>query len=321
MENVKHPMFNWIPIKLVENENKIYFEWIYLSDLKIIDPFFDDTLAKCRSFAQNSTRFKVVSTVENLIQWSEELESVELKGLVFHVSRCGSTMLSQSLASSEENIMISEASILDQILRSEILSLAAKSQVLKSVIRLLAHKRFSQQKNTILKLDAWSIFKVDYLRKVFPEIPFALLYRNPAEVLRSHQKMSGMHMVPNIIPASVFGIKKNEMQELSLPQYRALVLEKYFKAFLDFYRKHNNVTLLNYNDGMKNVVEKFISFASLQYSDEETNIMLERLTKHSKNENVVFCGDSYEGDAVLANLANVNAVHEKLNAVYAGNPV
>ncbi|MFB9076942.1 sulfotransferase family protein [Flavobacterium procerum] len=321
MEKMKHPLFNWIPIKLVENENEIYFEWIYLSDLTLTDPFFDDTIAKCRAHSYNSKRFKLVSTVENLIEWSNEIESVELKALIFHVSRCGSTMLSQSLASSDENVMISEAGIIDQILRSEAFDLQSKSVLLKAVISLLGQKRFSEQKNIILKLDAWSVFVASYLRKLFPKIPFALLYRNPAEVLRSHQKNSGMHMVPNIIPASVFDITQSELHELSLPQYRALVLEKYFKAFLYFYGKDNNVTLLNYNEGMKNVVEKFISFAKLQYSDEEIEIMLERLNSHSKNRNEVFCGDSYEGDAVLANLMNVNALHEKLNAVFVGDVV
>ena len=95
--------------------------------LKYADPFFDETIAKCKSHPYNSNPFKVVSTVENLIDWSNELISVELKSLVFHVSRCGSTMLSQSLASSSENIMISEAPIIDQILRSDLFSLDKKT--------------------------------------------------------------------------------------------------------------------------------------------------------------------------------------------------
>lgn len=313
MENAKHLLANWIPVKLVQKDNESYVEWIYLSDLEFLDPFFDETIAKCKSHPYNSKSFKVLSTIENLINWSEELVSVELKALVFHVSRCGSTMLSQSLATSPENIMISEAPIIDQILRSDFLGLEKKAVLLKAVLRFFGQKRTAEQKNLILKLDAWSVFEADYLRAVFPEIPFALLYRNPGEVLRSHQKMMGMHMVPHLIPPAVFGITAKEIQEVSFQQYGALVLEKYFQAFLDFYERDTNVTMLNYNNGMANVVSHFLSFINVKYADAEIEKMFERLHKHSKDESVVFVGDSYKNDTLLLNLTNANILHEKLN--------
>ncbi len=49
MENLNHPLFNWIPYKLIEKDNEIYFEWIYLADIKYADPFFDESIAKCKS--------------------------------------------------------------------------------------------------------------------------------------------------------------------------------------------------------------------------------------------------------------------------------
>ncbi|KAF2342364.1 sulfotransferase family protein [Flavobacterium tistrianum] len=314
MEKIPHLISNWLPIKLIESENEVYFEWLYLSDIPFADPFFEETIAKCRSHSYNSKRFKLISTAENLIDWSKELDFVDLKGLVFHVSRCGSTMLSQSLATSPENIMVSEAPIIDEILRSDAFDEDTKTILLESVIRLLGQKRFPEQKNLIIKLDAWSIFKASYLRSVFPEIPFALLYRNPGEVLRSHQKMAGMHMVASIIPPSVFGITSKEIEEVNFRQYQALVLEKYFQGFLDFYEIDNNVIMLNYNDGMKNVIERFISFIDADFSESELNIMLERLKKHSKNENAVFIGDSYKDDVLSVDLNEVNLLYEKLNA-------
>ncbi|WP_281232240.1 sulfotransferase family protein [Flavobacterium gelatinilyticum] len=314
MEKTLHPLFNWIPIKLIEIDNEIYFEWIYLSNVPFAEPFFDETLAKCKSHEYNSKTIKLISTAENVIEWSKELVSVELKSLVFHVSRCGSTMLSQSLATSPENIMISEAPIVDQVLRSDAFGPDKKSILLQAVIALLGQKRFPEQKNLILKLDAWNIFYASFFRSVFPDIPFALLYRKPSEVLKSHQKMMGMHMVPNLIPPSVFGITSKEIQEISFRQYGALILEKYFQGFLDFYAEDKNVTMLDYDKGMKNVIERFISFIKVQYSDRELEKMIERLKQHSKNKNEAFTGDSYKDDDLAVDLTNVNALHVKLNA-------
>ncbi|PIF30990.1 hypothetical protein CLU81_1453 [Flavobacterium sp. 9] len=312
MKNVDHPLSNWIPYKFVEKDNDVYFEWIYLGDLKYADPFFDETIAKCRSNEFNSKRFKVISSVDNVIDWSAGLDSIELKSLVFHVSRCGSTMLSQSLATSSENSMISEAPIIDEILRSDNLGLDKKTALLKAVIIFLGQKRFPEQKNLILKLDAWHIFNADYLRSIFPEMPFALLYRKPIEVLKSHQKMIGMHMVPNLLPPGVFGITAKEINEISFQQYGALVLEKYFQGFVDFYEKDQNVTLLDYNDGMRNVIEKFVSFINVDYSTDELEKMYERLKKHSKNEDAVFEGDSFKEEALEIDFTGVNKSYEKL---------
>jgi len=313
MENLNHPLFNWIPYKLIEKDNEIYFEWIYLADIKYADPFFDESIAKCKSHAYNSKQFKVVSTVENLIEWSNELISVELKSLVFHVSRCGSTMLSQSLATSSENIMISEAPIIDQILRSDLFSLEKKTVLLQSVIKLLGQKRFPEQQHLIIKLDAWHIFKASYLRSIFPDMPFALLYRNPTEVLKSHQKMMGMHMVPNVLPSEIFGISLKEVHDLSFQQYGGLVLEKYFQEFLDFYKTDQNVVMLNYNDGMKAVVEKFIGFIKVDYSNDEVEKIYDRLKRHSKNENAVFAGDQFKEETLQIDFSKLDVLHEKLN--------
>ncbi|SHH35852.1 sulfotransferase family protein [Flavobacterium defluvii] len=313
MENINHPLSNWIPYKLIEKDNNIYFEWIYLGDIKYLDPFFDETISKCMKLDYNSKRFRVISTVENLIEWSDELVSVDLKSLVFHVSRCGSTMLSQSLATSSENIMVSEAPIFDEILRSNLFGLDTKTTLLKAVLKFLGQKRFPEQNNLILKLDAWHIFDAGYLRSLFPEIPFALLYRNPTEVLKSHQKLMGMHMVPNLLPPSVFGITPQEINEISFQQYGALVLEKYFQGFLSFYESDQNVTFLNYNDGMKSVIEKFISFIDARYADQEIDKMFERLNKHSKNEHADFKGDSFKEEALNVDFTKLVLLHEKLN--------
>ncbi|MFG4003644.1 sulfotransferase family protein [Flavobacterium aquidurense] len=313
MENINHPLFNWIPVKLIEKDNEIYFEWIYLANLKLADPFFDESIAKCKSHAYNSKQCKVVSTVENLIDWSNELISVELKSLVFHVSRCGSTMLSQSLATSSENIMISEAPIIDQILRSDLFSLEKKTSLIQSVLKLLGQKRFPEQKHLIIKLDAWHIFKSAYLRSIFTDIPFALLYRNPTEVLKSHQKMMGMHMVPNLLPSQIFGISVKEVHDLSFQQYGGLVLEKYFQGFLDFYEMDQNVVMLNYNEGMRAVVEKFVSFINVQYSNGELEKMYDRLKRHSKNESAVFAGDQFKEETLKIDFSKLEILHEKLN--------
>jgi hypothetical protein len=313
MENIDHALLHWIPYKLIEKDGDVYFEWIYLGEKRYLDPFFDETMMKCRSHSSNSKRFKVVSTVENLIDWSKQLVSAELKAFVFHVSRCGSTMLAQSLAVSPQNIIVSEAPIIDEIIRSELFDLDKKRTLIKAIIEILGQKRFPEERNLVIKLDSWHIFEAAELRSVFPELPFVLLYRDPIEVLKSHSKLKGMHMVPHLLPAAIFGISNKQIEEITFQQYSAVVLEKYFEAYYNFHETGQNVWGFNYKEGMKSILERFLAIMDADFYIEEVDQMNERLKKHSKNKKNTFKGDSFVEEDLAIDVSKVNRLYEKLD--------
>ncbi|RZJ52412.1 MAG: sulfotransferase family protein [Flavobacterium sp.] len=318
MKNTAHPLLHWIPNKIIEQGGEVFFEWIYLGNNRYLDPFFEETLQKCKRHSTNLKKFKFLSTAENLIDWAKQLDSAELKAFVFHVSRCGSTMLAQSLAVSSQNIVVSEAPIIDEILRSELFDLDKKRILLKAIIALLGQKRFPDEKNLIIKLDSWHIFEAEELRSVFPDLPFVLLYRNPTEVLKSHSKLRGIHMVPNLLPSSVFGLNNQQMEEIGFNQYGAVVLEKYFEAYSAVHEKDPNVSVFNYNEGMKSILEKFLSIIDADYYIEEVDQMYERLKKHSKNENNTFTGDVFMNENLAVDIEKVNYLYESLDNKIAG---
>lgn len=318
MENIDHPLLHWIPYKLIEKDGEVYFEWIYLGEKRYLDPFFDETMIKCRSHSSNSKMFKVVSTVENLIDWSAELVSAELKAFVFHISRCGSTMLAQSLAVSPQNIIVSEAPIIDEIIRSEFFDLDKKRTLVKAIIAILGQKRFPEENNLVVKLDSWHIFEAGELRSIFPELPFVLLYRNPIEVLKSHSKLKGMHMVPNLLPAAIFGISNKQIEEITFEQYSAVVLEKYFEAYYNFHETDQNVSVFNYKEGMKSILERFLAIMDADFYIEEVDQMNERLKKHSKNKKNTFKGDSFVDENLAIDVSKVNRLYEKLEEKLVG---
>ncbi len=48
-------------------------------------------------------------------------------------------------------------------------------------------------------------------RKLYPQTPFILLYRQPGEVIRSQQKRRGMQSIPGLLEPEIFGFTKNEI--------------------------------------------------------------------------------------------------------------
>src|SRR5690606_34626620 len=124
------------------------------------------------------------------------LPAVAPTAFIFHVSRCGSTLLSQLLDLDEANIVLSEVPLLDQLLRLPEtfpgISRAQQETALQATIRLLGQKRTGHEKQLFIKLDSWHVFFAATLRKQYPSVPFILLYRAPDEVFESHRRHRGM---------------------------------------------------------------------------------------------------------------------------------
>jgi hypothetical protein len=106
----------WLPYKLFYYQNQILCRWMYAGEKTFTEPFFDETVLKCLSHPYNSNPFKSVADVQLLHQWSHSIDYIKPTAFIFHVSRCGSTLLSQLLSLSAQNIVLSEVPFLDDII-------------------------------------------------------------------------------------------------------------------------------------------------------------------------------------------------------------
>jgi hypothetical protein len=108
---------NWIPYKLVTGNGQVQCHWLNTEDNKFTEPFFDETILKCKSV---NSRYFTLSSVSDLLmmeEWGQSLNTAEPAAFIFHISRCGSTLVSQMLATSEENIVLAEVPFFDDLLR------------------------------------------------------------------------------------------------------------------------------------------------------------------------------------------------------------
>lgn len=309
---------NWIPFKLDFRENSILCKWVYLADKQFIEPFFQDTVSICSVFEENKKVYKSVSTLEGLIALAETLPEVKPTAFVFHVSRCGSTLLSQLLALDSQNVVISEAPILDVVLRelrfsNENFTDGFLDEVLKAVVKFLGQKRTKIQNHFIVKLDSWHIFYVDILRKLYPDVPFVFSYRQPDEVINSHLKERGMHMVAGLIQPELFGFEFQTSVELSPVEFITKVLERYYDEIHAFLIKDCNYVLLDYGDGVWHNFEKMCGYLKLELSEEVKLKAQERLKYQSKRPSLTF-----DEDKVVGELDNsqqkVMGLFDRLNA-------
>lgn len=286
------PIRNWYPSRLHTSKQDVWCEWMQLKGIPFTDPFFEETLAKGRSKIFNSSRFRPASAVDLLAAWGTALPHIPPTAFIFHVSRCGSTLLSQLLGLHPLCISLAEVPFFDDIIRlpfkTDTPSSFSVSETLSAAIRLYGQQRIGNEQHLIIKLDSWHMFFWRQLRALYPEVPFILLYRRPDEVVRSHRKLRGMHAVPGLIEPVVFGFDPREIHAADLDGYSARVLERYFSTYLDVASSDSRAVLLNYEEGPLGLLHNVASSCGMALNETYLTEAAKRSAFHAKHPDMVF---------------------------------
>jgi hypothetical protein len=284
MQATDHPLQHWIPYRFVFENDRPLVQWLYVADMRFDDPFFDESIAACRSHTYNSSRYKSISSPESMIEWSYWTEELPVT-FIFHVSRCGSTLLSQLISLSEKYTVLSEVPFFDEIVRLpyKIKGTDHKQieELFKAAVKLVGKKRTGKEEQLFIKTDSWHIFFHNLLRRLYPAAPFILLYRSPDEVVHSHQKHRGMQAVPGLIEPGLFGFSSEVINEPDLDAYTARVLERYLLVFEELLH-HNSNLLIDYKEGVMHMMTRIAAHLNIEWETGHVQQMQERSKFHSK---------------------------------------
>lgn len=303
----------WIPYRL--RAVTADCRWLHVGDAKFTDPFFEETISRCLSLPENSFGPPRFTPLARLPEIAAECDTLEPSAFVFHVSRCGSTLVSQLLGLDDSCVTLSEVPFFDQLLRARFQpALAEKvdlAMMLPAAIRLHARKRTGRERSLIVKLDSWHTGFHAELRALYPHTPFILLYRHPAEVIRSHRKMPGMHSVRGVIEDAVFGVHAAESAALPREAHLPRVLAFYYETFLSIARKDPHALLVPYAPDMIPAVEAIARFSGIGISPAHREKMCARAAFHAKHPQEKFAEAPLEGAVGHANV-ECAARHEEL---------
>jgi len=282
------PIANWIPYRLSFINNEWSLKWLDLGKERMIHPFFDETIQVCRCRQKERSALEVLSSVDFLELACEELLALTPSAFIFHVSRCGSTLLSQAFSAPEENIVVAEAPLLDEMLRAgekdPELSTATREHWFRSALQLMGQQRNYKETAYIIKLDSWHIHFYELLREWFPQTPFFFLYRRPDEVIASHEKKRGIHAVPGMISAELLKTAEPASYQGDFNRYTAEVLEQYYiklQAIQGLHHPGND--FFDYADGVQEMAERFSRFTGISINDrDEMQLRLKHYSKAPK---------------------------------------
>jgi hypothetical protein len=298
----------WVPIRLHEREVPLV-EWCWLDGLGYDEPFFVQTVE--RAFR---TPFSLLFRRETPIDVLEALPpGLEPSGFVFHGSRCGSTLVAQMLASVPRHLVLSEPVPLDQVLRLRAAAEADRVRWLRAMVIALGRPRRGDERGYVLKLDAWHACNLRLLRHAFPNVPWVFVFREPVEVLASHFRQRGAHMVPGALDPALFGLSYDDLARIPPEEYCARVLAAIYRAALE--HRDSQATFIDYRD-LPGAVDRILEAFGLECSEQERDRMRDLTRFDAKNPHLFFSPEERDAPPALREAAErwVRPVYEELLA-------
>ena len=312
LENLR----DWMPARLYWHEQKIFADWWYMGKQRFTEPFFYNTIETLprRPF---SLLFRHQLPVEFLGELYERNPGLAPSGFIFHMSRCGSTLAAQMLASTPRNIVISEPPSIDWILSLNRLHPSItdelRATLLKWIISAYGRKRRAKEHFYFIKFDSWSTLDLNFIRRAFPEVPWIFLYRNPIEVMVSQLRERGSQMIPGSIGQILPGLDFLQAIQMPHEEYIARVLAQFCESAIEGV-KNNNALLVNYNQ-LPEAIDAIIEHFRVEYSPEEIESIKRAARFNAKTPRVDFTPDSAE-KRKQASEAAVQMCEKWLNPLY-----
>lgn len=309
---------SWVPEAIYAEDGGIKVKWCHIGRQRFIHPFFHQTIRHCRMKLCQSVS-PLQTPFDFLLKQSSKQVGLSPSGFIFHMSRCGSTLLAQVLATIPKNIVIAEAPAIDAILRVQVkgrpISDMRRIGWLQSVVNTLCQKRHPAEENVAIKWDSWHTLQIPLIQAAFPEVPWIFLYRDPVEVMVSHIKMRGLHMVPGLLEGDPFGLGATPLCRMGLDEFGARVLSMICQAAVK-YRRYGNGWLVNYAQLSDNFLPRLYDFFGMTFSAAEQVQMGERMLFDAKRPYIRFETDSSEKQK-SASPEILKLVHQWLAPVYA----
>jgi hypothetical protein len=198
----------WTPIRFNFATANPTVDWADLSAERFVEPFFDQTVGR---WSTGPHAQPLVRTDLGALLALDNEPSLNPAGMIYHFSRCGSTLVSRLLSTLPGVVVIAEPSPLNALLGLDPSRVdgAALVQMVRYLVRALGRRRHGDEQRLVLKCTSWNIRRQEILTAAFPDTPWVWVQRDPAEVLASLLAAPPGwlgHQVPSVQTAQRFGI-------------------------------------------------------------------------------------------------------------------
>jgi hypothetical protein len=242
-------VLGWVPVDLSwdspdAGSSLRRIAWMDCGGATFTEPFFLQTIARLRRPFE--ARNSITTTPDAITNRFKASFDYRPRGLIFHVSRCGSTALSNCLKLCESTQVIAEYRPLTQFHWHDLLSPVSYEREWQRALEVLAMKvgawslstcRRGTEEDLVIKLTSSSLLSIDTIRAIWPQVPCVLIVRHPLEVLVASLRGGGWMdlKVDALRSAFLMGASPPEIYDctrMSNEEYGARVVGNYMDIAL-----------------------------------------------------------------------------------------
>lgn len=301
---------SWLPYRYHAKSRTLY--WC-LPDGHATEPFQDETISRYRQTILLNQFITPKTSLSTLDIHAQAVQPITPAGFIFHLSRCGSTLISGCLSELDNTCIFSESPVLTEILLDQTLGEIAQQKSLQQLITLQSSV-FPSRPHVVIKWNAWDIFRCGLIRAIYPQVPVIFLVRNPVEILASHQRLVGRHMSGDANLADCHPVFKNWSSTGELLEKRMQVLHEFLRAMRNFYpEKHG--CLIDYRQLDANTMAQLVQFFGINIDESGILKIQKRMRFHSKSPHQSFIPDAKKKQS-LFNLQEQATIQMHLAPAY-----
>ncbi len=280
-----------IPVDLLRNEQGLFVVSLLLPRTYFREPFFIDSLAKSFNilkseiklskedellvhpvhYDQNDKRVVYTPVNEFISEYSDEKIKKEV-GFIFHMSRCGSTLMTQMLAQSDRFFVLSEPTIINAVLDPAlIISPENRRALFRASMVMLIKCSPVMCERVFIKFRSWNTFFINLILTEFPDVRWMFVHRYGLEVLPSVMEKPPGWLRSRALYIEYFSnllqIDVAIIRTMSQDEYVARLLGVFCKIAGDF--GSDQSLFVDYNDLTKNFILNVSRLWNIRLTEKE----------------------------------------------------
>ena len=272
----------WLPtaIGLDSQSQQAVVRWLEFGSARLAEPFFAQTVERLRHASPPAN--EVQSGLDTVLEVAKGLAPVTPSGFIFHVSHCGSTLIANTLKTSDRTVVISEAPPLSILLHPDAESFVPcvdtwdliRRALFRSLISLSAHYRTGEPAPVVIKFPSWNILFWSVVRSYWPDVPCLVVIRDPVEVISGSLAGGGwmeFKKTPELA-GRLFGWENlpRSVPEMSNAEFAARVLRRFYTCAREMADQRSKI--LDYQDIDSEQIRAIAAFFRIDLPASSNNI-------------------------------------------------
>lgn len=274
-----------MPVDAVVIDGRPGLLWMPMADVSFSEPFFQQTVDRVR--AEHPERGERFTEFDALLQLDKILPRVEPAGFIFHSSRCGSTLLANACRCVNDSIVLSEPNAIDKLVARFITDAndpvreSLYSVLLRTVVNALG--QHEDEPRVFIKFACCSTSQLERIRRIWPNVPWVFLYRDPIETIVSNLSNPPAWLLDEDrrILGNITGTSPAQVAEMSLEELCARSIGSFFSTAHTL--ANDNGMLLNYNHLSLSMICNVLRFLGISPTAAEIDAINNRSRFYSKN--------------------------------------